>query len=118
MENTANKVVMISGANRGIGLAIAENLLNENYRLSLGVRNPDQLPEVLASAPESQILCQFYDARDRESAMTWIDATAAKFSGIDVLVNNAGILYTARLEDDAEDLLVICGKSTPRHRYA
>jgi len=102
---------MISGANRGIGLAIAENLLNENYRFSLGVRNPDQLQEVLASAPESQTLCQFYDARDRESAMTWIDATAAKFGGIDVLVNNAGILYTARLEDDAEDLLVICGKS-------
>ena len=105
MENTANKVVMISGANRRIGLAIAENLLNENYRLSLGVRNPDQLPEVLASAPESQMLCQFHDARDRESAMTWLDATAAKFGGIDVLVNNAGILHTAGLEDDAEDLL-------------
>ena len=45
MENSAKKVIMISGANRGIGRAITEKLLSENYRLSLGVRNPEQLPE-------------------------------------------------------------------------
>ena len=50
MENSQKKVIMISGANRGIGRAITEKLLSENYRLSLGVRNPEQLPETLASA--------------------------------------------------------------------
>jgi|GEM_PF-1915733 len=53
MENSAKKVIMISGANRGIGRSITEKLLSENYRLSLGVRNPEQLPETLASAAET-----------------------------------------------------------------
>ena len=56
MENSAKKVIMISGANRGIGRAISEKLLSENFRLSLGVRNPEQLPEALASAAETVLL--------------------------------------------------------------
>ena len=105
MENSVKKVIMISGANRGIGRAIAEKLLGDGYLLSLGVRNPRQLPQTLASATELQLLCHSYDARDRESARSWVDATAEKFGRIDVLVNNAGILHTNGFEDDAEDLL-------------
>ena len=105
MEKPAKRVIMISGANRGIGRAIAEKLLGDGYLLSLGVRNPGQLPQTLASVAESQLLCHSYDARDRESAKSWVDATAEKFGGIDGLVNNAGILHTNGLEDDAEDLL-------------
>ena len=96
---------MISGANRGIGRAIAEKLLEDGYLLSLGVRNPEQLPQMLANVPESELLCHIYDARNRESAKKWVDATVNKFGGIDALVNNAGILHTIGLEDDAEDLL-------------
>ena len=70
MENSAKKVIMISGANRGIGLAITEKLLNENYRPSLGVRYPEQLSETLASAAETVLLCQEYDARNHDSAKT------------------------------------------------
>ncbi|MFL2744014.1 MAG: SDR family NAD(P)-dependent oxidoreductase [bacterium] len=105
MENSVKRVIMISGANRGIGRAIAEKLLGDGYLLSLGVRNPRQLPQTLASATESQLLCHSYDARERESARSWVDATAEKFGRIDVLVNNAGILHTNGFEDDAEDLL-------------
>ena len=56
MENSAKKVIMISGANRGIGRSITEKLLSENYRLSLGVRNPELLTETLASAAETVLL--------------------------------------------------------------
>ena len=105
MENSAKKVIMISGANRGIGRAISEKLLSENFRLSLGVRNPEQLPETLASAAETILRCEVYDARDYDSAKTWIDATVKQFGRIDGLVNNAGILHATGLEDDEEDLL-------------
>ena len=105
MESSAKKVIMISGANRGIGRAIAERLLGDGYLLSLGVRNLAKLPNTLKSQVETQILYHSYDARDRESAKKWVDLTAEKFGGIDVLVNNAGILHTNGLEDDAEELL-------------
>lgn len=105
MENSAKKVVMISGANRGIGRSIAEKLSEDGYRLSLGVRNPGNLPESLSSIPETQLLCHAYDAKIHDSAKTWIDATIEHFGRIDVLVNNAGILHSVGLEDDAEDLL-------------
>ena len=106
MVNSSKKVIMISGANRGIGRAISEKLLSENFRLSLGVRNLEQLPETLASAAETILLCQEYDARNHDSAKTWIDATVKQFGRIDGLVNNAGILHATCLEDDDdEDLL-------------
>ncbi len=41
MEKNSQRVIMISGANRGIGKAIREKLQSENYLLSLGLRNPD-----------------------------------------------------------------------------
>ena len=71
----------------------------------MGVRNLAKLPNTLKSQVETQILYHIYDARDRESAKKWVDLTAEKFGGIDVLVNNAGILHTNGLEDDAEELL-------------
>ena len=97
MENSDKKVVMISGANRGIGSAIAEKLLSEHYLLSLGIRNPEHLPESLASVRETQLLCHKYDARDGDSAKSWVDATVKQFGSLDVLINNAGITRDALL---------------------
>ncbi len=105
MENSLKKVVMISGANRGIGRVIAEKLSEDGYRLSLGIRNPCELPDSLSSIPEKQLLCHAYDAKRKDNAETWIEATIEYYGRIDVLVNNAGILHTVGLEDDAEDLL-------------
>ena len=105
MKNTEKKVVMISGANRGIGKVVAEKLSEEGYLLSLGIRNPGSLTGSFSSIPETQLLCHAYDAKIPQSAKSWIDGTIKHFGRIDVLINNAGILHSIGLEDDSEELL-------------
>ena len=105
MKNTEKKVVMISGANRGIGKVVAEKLSEEGYLLSLGIRNPSGLKGSFSSIPDTQLLCHAYDAKIPQSAKSWIEGTIEHFGRINVLINNAGILHSIGLEDDAEELL-------------
>jgi short-subunit dehydrogenase len=44
-----NRVILVSGSNRGIGLAIAKRLYDEGYKLSLGARRPDSLSALIVS---------------------------------------------------------------------
>jgi NADP-dependent 3-hydroxy acid dehydrogenase YdfG len=46
-----------------------------------------------------------YDARQRDSAKAWVDATLERFGRIDALVNNAGIARLSTIEDESEDTL-------------
>jgi NAD(P)-dependent dehydrogenase (short-subunit alcohol dehydrogenase family) len=92
---------MISGASRGIGLAIARELKQAGLALSLGIRTPGDFDDPLAA--DEDVLIHPYDANDRHSAMPWVSTTVARFGGIDVLVNNAGISRFVGLEDGSED---------------
>ncbi|WP_263081097.1 SDR family NAD(P)-dependent oxidoreductase [Endozoicomonas sp. Mp262] len=105
MTHTASdKIIMISGANRGIGKAIAEHLLTCGYRLSLGVRNRESLSDTVLANNKNVLVC-YYDAVDKESAKAWVEKTANHFKRIDGLVNNAGIYRQVSIEEgDEEDL--------------
>jgi NAD(P)-dependent dehydrogenase (short-subunit alcohol dehydrogenase family) len=105
MNTKTSKVIMISGSNRGIGKAIAEKLLDEGYKLSLGVRNFKKIPESFKGQDQQRLHLQTYDARDRDSAESWVKSTIGVFGRIDGLINNAGILHPVGLEDDQEELL-------------
>jgi len=94
-----NRVVMISGANRGIGLAIARKLHSDGYRLSLGVRNTDALNTAIADFDDKNILKCVFDAEKSEDATRWVNETAEHFGAIDALINNAGIVALHELED-------------------
>lgn len=59
-----DRVIMLSGANRGIGAAIAARLRQDGYRLSLGARSPQSMAEQQGD----DCLCQPFDALDPESA--------------------------------------------------
>jgi NAD(P)-dependent dehydrogenase (short-subunit alcohol dehydrogenase family) len=96
---------MISGANRGIGRAIAERLARAGYRLSLGARRPEALDALAGDMDRGRILCQRYEARDRELAGCWVAATVARFGRIDALVNNAAVFHRFRVQDGEEALL-------------
>ncbi|MGF6535673.1 NAD(P)-dependent dehydrogenase (short-subunit alcohol dehydrogenase family) [Paraburkholderia sp. GAS206C] len=94
------KVAMISGASRGIGREIADELDRRGYLLSLGVRNPAGFNDSYADS-----LVFEYEARDPEAGRRWVDATIERFGGINVLISNAGICKPISLEDGTDELL-------------
>ena len=96
--NPDGRVVMVSGANRGIGAAIAQRLAADGHRLSLGARRLDALAENSPDIDAGRILPCYHEATDPESARAWVEATVDHYGGIDVLINSAGIVDRAGLE--------------------
>ena len=96
--------MMLSGASRGIGRAIAQGLLKEGHRLSLGLRDVE--PAGLGDLVDSgRVLLQRYDAEDPSTAESWVEATAAWAGEVDALVHCAGILRrTPLLFSDGEQV--------------
>lgn len=90
---------MVSGANRGIGLAVARCLHGKGYGLSLGGRDTEALEAAVADLGAERLMTHRYDALDRASSEAWV----ARFGRIDGLVNNAGIVLHLTVEDDDEE---------------
>jgi NAD(P)-dependent dehydrogenase (short-subunit alcohol dehydrogenase family) len=100
-----HRVALISGANRGIGAAIAQRLAASGWRLALGLRQP------AAVAGSDGITVHRYDALDRDAGARWVAEAMAAHGRIDALVNNAGIAPHVGLEEgdeaDLDDLFDI-----------
>ncbi|MDA0831576.1 MAG: SDR family NAD(P)-dependent oxidoreductase [Proteobacteria bacterium] len=99
MISPEGRVVMISGASRGIGLAVARNLYQAGFSLSLGVRNIEAMRKTVEDWDTSRVLISKYDAVDKETHKTWVDTTAERYGRIDGLVNNAGIMQPVSVDD-------------------
>lgn len=98
----AGRVILISGANRGIGRAVAEHLYDEGYSLSLGARKLQSLEALSGRMDDARILSYLFDARVARSASDWIAATQKRFGRIDGIVNNAGVAHTFDVTCDDE----------------
>jgi NAD(P)-dependent dehydrogenase (short-subunit alcohol dehydrogenase family) len=101
----AGRVIMLSGASRGIGLAIAKRLAADGYRLSLGVRDPAAARRSLKALDPSTLLVGEFDATKPQTAQAWLDATLARFDVLDGLINNAGILRQLDFKQGGEEVL-------------
>ena len=102
--------ILISGASRGIGKAIALKLLKEGHSLSLGVRKKEDLSNTpldpKSNNPES-FLVQNYDATNRKSSKIWVNKTVETFENIDTIIHCAGIFKRTSLifnEDEIQDI--------------
>jgi NAD(P)-dependent dehydrogenase (short-subunit alcohol dehydrogenase family) len=99
-----NSVVLVSGANRGLGRALVEaSLAAGARRVYAGARDPKQLEAVVAQAPD-KVVALALDITDARS----LEAAAARVPDVTVLFNNAGVLASynvlastrAQLEQD------------------
>lgn len=101
MSNTAeyfrDKVIVITGASSGIGLAAARNFASYGAKLTLAARSIDKLEQLASEISQisSSVLCVQTDVSVEEDCRRLIDETVAYFGRIDILVNNAGISMRA-----------------------
>jgi len=86
------RAVLVTGASRGIGAAIARAFASEGDRVAVHHgRNAEKAEAVAASLPGSGHVVVGADLRDPDAVRAMVDAAAAGLGGLDVLVNNAGI---------------------------
>ena len=91
------QVIAITGAGRGIGLATARRFAEAGHRLALNYRHSrDSLDEVVSLAAErgGQAVLVQGDVGDRADAERFVATAEETYGRIDVLVTNAGILFS------------------------
>lgn len=87
------KIVLITGATSGIGLACARKFAENGDRLILTGRNESRLAEIKKELSEkgADVMTLAFDVRDNKKAERYIQDLPAEWQEIDVLVNNAGL---------------------------
>ena len=106
MHRFAEKVVLVTGASRGIGRAIAEAYLEEGAKVALLARTLPEL-ESLADAwnqGRRRALALECDVTSRESVERALHELATSWGTLDIVVNNAGISGRTPIDEDAHEL--------------
>jgi NAD(P)-dependent dehydrogenase (short-subunit alcohol dehydrogenase family) len=104
MPSTEGHVAIVTGASRGIGLAIAERLVRDGWRVCLTARNAEPLESAVKElGGTGYAIGVAGKADDPEHQDETVSRTVAEFGRLDLLVNNAGInpVYGPLLEQDA-----------------
>jgi 3-oxoacyl-[acyl-carrier protein] reductase len=105
MHSTA-KSAIVTGSSRGIGAAIAERLARDGFHVAINFSGNVDAAQALVAKLQSgggrAILAQA-DVSDAKAVAAMFDLVEREFGGVDVLVNNAGIMRLSTIADADED---------------
>lgn len=101
MFDFRNRVVLITGGSRGLGLELARTFANEGARLAICARDEAELnrAETDLKSNGAEVLAIQCDVTVRAQVDEMIRAIVGHFGSIDVLVNNAGIIQVGPMEE-------------------
>src|SRR4051812_37743947 len=88
-----DRVILITGASRGLGRATAERFLELGATVGVHVRTPDRA-DALAQDLGERAIAAPGDLRDAASARALVTAIVERFGRLDVLVNNAAVAFS------------------------
>jgi NAD(P)-dependent dehydrogenase (short-subunit alcohol dehydrogenase family) len=104
MSSSSQKVALITGAARGIGLATAKRFLSDGWRVALLDIEAQLLKtSVTALGRGKETLALHCDVSDADAVTAAIDSLAQQFGRLDALVNNAGIAAFAPLLQTSDE---------------
>src|SRR5258705_608834 len=107
MTDKTSKVAIVTGASRGIGAAVAERLATDGFTIVINYAGDTKSAEALARRIEGKggrALAVKADVSDPKAVRSMFDSAEAAFGGVDVLVNNAGIMKLAKIADSDDAL--------------
>ncbi len=107
MTHLANKVAIVTGASGGIGAAVAERLASDGFVVVVNYAGRADPAEALVARIEAaggRAVAAQADIADAGAVARLFDTTQAAFGGVDVLVNNAGIMQLATIADSDDAL--------------
>lgn len=107
MNKQNNQVAIVTGASRGIGAAIAERLAKDGFTVVVNYAGNAEPAEAVARKIEAaggRALTARADVSDPSAVKRMFDAAETAFGGVDVLVNNAGVMGLATLADSSDEL--------------
>ena len=89
-----DKIAIVTGSTKGIGLGIAHALLGEGAKVAISARNAGEVDRVvkqLESSARGRVVGRACDVRREGDVRALFEAVDAAWGGVDILVNNAGI---------------------------
>jgi 3-oxoacyl-[acyl-carrier protein] reductase len=102
MSSSEIKSAVVTGASRGIGAAVAERLAKEGFSVVVnyaGAAAPAEAVVAKIKASGGRALAVQADVSDPNAVRRMFDAAETAFGGVDVLVNNAGIMQLSMIAD-------------------
>jgi 3-oxoacyl-[acyl-carrier protein] reductase len=107
MTDKSGKVAIVTGASRGIGAAVAERLASDGFAVIINYSSDARSAEALErkiAGNGGRALAAKADVSNPNAVRDMFDAAERTFGGVDVLVNNAGIMKLAKIADSDDAL--------------